>query len=105
MDCLASLDTMIWKVKKPMSPNETHAARQYASSGTAAPPLAEPRHAERTRTLISLTSVGTVSTLSGKHPGFPFGSLIPFALDPAGWPLILISNMAMHTQNLSADPR
>ena len=29
---------------------------------------------------------------------------MPFALDPAGRPLFLISNMAMHTQNLRADP-
>ena len=30
---------------------------------------------------------------------------MPFALDPAGRPLFLISNMAMHTQNLKAEPR
>ena len=30
---------------------------------------------------------------------------MPFTLDPAGRPLFLISNMAMHTQNLKADPR
>jgi heme iron utilization protein len=30
---------------------------------------------------------------------------MPFALDPAGCPLVLISNMAMHTQNLMAEPR
>jgi hypothetical protein len=49
--------------------------------------------------------MGTLSSLSKKHPGFPFGSLMPFALDPGGRPLFLISNMAMHTQNLKADPR
>jgi putative heme iron utilization protein len=88
-----------------MSSNETPAPRQHASSGPASPQLAEPSHAERIRTLVSLASVGTLSTLSRKHPGFPFGSLMPFALDPAGRPLFLISNMAMHTQNLKADPR
>ena len=88
-----------------MSSNETTAPRQHASSGPASPQLAEPSHAERIRTLISLASVGTLSTLSRKHPGFPFGSLMPFALDPAGRPLFLISNMAMHTQNLKAEPR
>src|SRR5271154_2206646 len=86
-----------------MSSNETTAPRQHASSGPALPQLAEPSHAERTRTLISLTSVGTLSTLSRKHPGFPFGSLMPFALDPAGRPIFLISSMAMHTQNLKGD--
>jgi putative heme iron utilization protein len=30
---------------------------------------------------------------------------MPFALDSAGRPTFLISNMAMHTQNLKADPR
>jgi hypothetical protein len=30
---------------------------------------------------------------------------MPFALDSAGRPIFLISNMAMHTQNLKAEPR
>ncbi len=67
--------------------------------------MPEPTHAERVRTLLSLAAVGTLSTTSRKHPGFPFGSLMPFALDPDGLPLFLISNMATHTQNLKADPR
>jgi putative heme iron utilization protein len=54
---------------------------------------------------MSLVPVATLSTLSRKHPGFPFGSLMPFALDAAGRPIFLISNMAMHTQNLKTDPR
>jgi putative heme iron utilization protein len=69
------------------------------------PPIPEPSHAERSRTLLHLASVATLSTISRKQPGFPFGSLMPYALDPEGRPLFLISNMAMHTQNLKADPR
>ncbi len=46
-----------------------------------------------------------LSTLSLKQPGHPFGSLMPYALDGQGRPLFLISAMAMHTQNLQADPR
>ena len=49
--------------------------------------------------------IGTLSTLSRKQPGFPFGSLMPYALDAQGRPIFLISTMAMHTQNLQADPR
>jgi putative heme iron utilization protein len=49
--------------------------------------------------------MGTLCTLSRKHPGFPFGSLMPYALDAAGHPIFLVSSMAMHTQNLHADPR
>jgi heme iron utilization protein len=88
-----------------MSSNETIPSRQHASTGPASLQLPEPSHAERVRTLISLSSIGTLSTLSRKHSGFPFGSLMPFALDAAGRPIFLISNMAMHTQNLKADPR
>jgi putative heme iron utilization protein len=69
------------------------------------PPIPEPTHAERARTLLHLSSVSTLSTVSRKQPGFPFGSLMPYALDHAGCPLFLISTMAMHTQNLKADPR
>jgi putative heme iron utilization protein len=87
-----------------MSPTEP-ATRQHAFTGPVLPQLPEPSHAERVRTLISLVPVATLSTLSRKHPGFPFGSLMPFALDSAGRPIFLISNMAMHTQNLKADPR
>src|SRR5271170_3067414 len=88
-----------------MSFNKMTAPRQHASSGPPVTQLPEPSHAERARTLISLATIGTLSTLSRKHPGSPFGSLMPFALDPAGRPIFLISNMAMHTQNLKADPR
>jgi putative heme iron utilization protein len=42
--------------------------------------------------------------MSRKHPGWPFGSVMPYALDDAGRPLFLISSMAMHTQNVEADP-
>lgn len=88
-----------------MSPIEANAPRQHAYTGPALPQLPEPSHAERVRTLLSLASVATLSTLSRKHPGFPFGSLMPYALDPEGRPIFLISNMAMHTQNLKGDPR
>lgn len=88
-----------------MSSTETSLPRQHAYTGPALPQLPEPSHAERVRTLVSLTSIATLSTLSRKHAGFPFGSLMPYALDPEGRPLFLISNMAMHTQNLKAAPQ
>ncbi len=81
------------------------APRQHAStaSPTSQPP--EPSHAERVKTMLSLAGTAVLSTISRKHPGFPFGSLMPYALDNLGRPLFLISNMAMHTQNLRAEPR
>ena len=88
-----------------MSSSETTTPRQHAFTGPAPPQLPAPSHAERIRTLVSLASVATLSTISRKHVGFPFGSLMPFALDSSGRPIFLISTMAMHTQNLKADSR
>jgi heme iron utilization protein len=70
-----------------------------------APPVPEPTFAERARTLAYLGRAGTLATLSRRHPGHPFASVMPYALDDAGRPLFLISTMAMHTQNLEADGR
>jgi len=69
------------------------------------PIIPEPTYAERARTLAYLAHTGTLATLSRRHPGHPFASVMPYALDDAGRPLFLISAMAMHTQNLEADPR
>ena len=69
------------------------------------PAVPEPSFAERARTLLHLGRIGSLSTLSKKQPGFPFGSLMPYGLDNQGRPIFLISTMAMHTQNLQADPR
>jgi heme iron utilization protein len=79
--------------------------RQHANTGPAMHELPEPSYAERVRTLVSQATIATLSTCSRKHIGFPFGSLMPYALDTEGRPIFLISNMAMHTQNLKADPR
>ena len=49
--------------------------------------------------------VGTLATHSAHHAGFPFASVMPYALDAGASPLFLISSMAIHTQNLTADPR
>ena len=81
--------------------------RKHAGTGAASdqPAVPEPSYAERARTLVYLTRIGSLSTLSRKQPGFPFGSVMPYGLDDQGRPIFLISTMAMHTQNLHADPR
>lgn len=68
-------------------------------------PGLEPTYAERARTLLHLSRIGSLSTISRKRPGWPFGSIMPYALDEIGRPLFLISSMAMHTQNLHDDGR
>lgn len=67
--------------------------------------IPEPSYAERARTLVHRGRVGSLSTLSRKLPGWPFGSVMPYAVDKQGRPIFLISTMAVHTQNLLQDPR
>jgi putative heme iron utilization protein len=76
-----------------------------SSASSSQPAVAEPTFAERARTLLHLGRIGSLSTLSRKLQGFPFGSVMPYGLDENGHPVFLISTMAMHTQNLQADPR
>lgn len=61
--------------------------------------------AEQARTLMHVGRVGMLSTLSERHPDWPFGSLMPYGLDDQGRPTFLISTLAMHTRNLQRDPR
>jgi putative heme iron utilization protein len=69
------------------------------------PSVPEPTYAERARTLVHVARAGTLATLSRRHPGHPFASIMPYAVDGLGQPILLISSMAMHTQNLEGDPR
>jgi putative heme iron utilization protein len=82
-------------------------SRKHAGAGPASdqPTVPEPAFAERARTLMYLGRIGSLSTLSRKQPGFPFGSVMPYGLDDDGRPIFLISTMAMHTQNLQDNPR
>ncbi|MGA2021556.1 MAG: DUF2470 domain-containing protein [Candidatus Sulfotelmatobacter sp.] len=79
-----------------------HGGTATASNQPAAP---EPSFSERARTLVYLGRIGSLSTVSRKQPGFPFGSVMPYGLDARGRPIFLISTMAMHTQNLQGDSR
>jgi heme oxygenase (biliverdin-IX-beta and delta-forming) len=83
----------------------TSSTRKHAGPASNQPAVPEPSFAERARTLVHLGRVGSLSTVSRKQAGFPFGSLMPYGIDAAGRPTFLISTMAMHTQNLHADPR
>src|SRR6202521_796741 len=80
---------------------------KHAGSGPASdePAVPEPSFGERARTLMYVGRIGSLSTLSRRQPGFPFGSVMPYGLDEQGRPIFLISTMAMHTQNLNADAR
>ena len=68
-------------------------------------PVPEPSFAERVRTLLETERIGTLATHSAQHAGWPFASVMPYALTSDGSPLFLISGMALHTQNVIADAR
>jgi putative heme iron utilization protein len=80
--------------------NSEHGA---GAAGIASVP--EPPFAERARTLLHLGRTGTLSSHSRHTAGYPFGSVAPYGVDASGRPTLLISTMAMHTQNLLADAR
>jgi hypothetical protein len=79
-----------------------HAGPPRAADEATAP---EPTFAERARTLAYLGRTGSLATVSRRHPGHPFASVMPYALDADGRPLFLVSAIAMHTQNVEADRR
>jgi putative heme iron utilization protein len=55
--------------------------------------------------LLRARRFGILSTMSEAIPGYPFGSLVSYAVDAEGRPLLLLSGLALHTQNAAADPR
>ncbi len=56
------------------------------------------------RQLLRSLRSGVLSTHSVRFVGHPFGSALPYAVDPAGRPLLLISDLAAHTHNLRENP-
>ncbi len=74
----------------------------------AAPPIAGdpssfPSDAELSRTLVAARRTAALSTLTAS--GHPYGSVVSYAADDEGAPIILISEMAEHTVNARADER
>lgn len=65
------------------------------------PKARAPSHAERCRTLVAESRAATLSTIARDPAGFPYGSLVTVALDKGGRPLLLLSELAEHTQNLA----
>ena len=61
--------------------------------------------ATRARALVERARTGTLATHSQQRPGYPFGSLAPYATDEQGRPVFLFSALALHTKNLEADRR
>ncbi len=78
----------------------------HAAGGTPdEPPVPEPSHAEQARTLVARAHEGALGTLSNRVAGSPFVSLAPYAEEPVGHVLLLVSDLAVHTRNVNHDPR
>jgi putative heme iron utilization protein len=57
-------------------------------------------HAESCRALVTQARWATLATIARDPAGFPFGSLVAIAADAQGSPLLLLSKLAEHRQNL-----
>ncbi len=63
------------------------------------------KRAQRAREFFRGLTTGMLATMSLEHPGYPFGSITPFAPSIEGRPLLLVSDIAQHTRNMMADPK
>lgn len=63
-----------------------------------------PSHAEDARTLLAASSRGVLATLAAED-GYPYASVVELAPTADGNILLLLSNLAVHTRNITADDR
>ncbi|PRQ45928.1 putative FMN-binding split barrel [Rosa chinensis] len=57
------------------------------------------------RTLLDRSVRGVLSTISQKHEGYPSGSMVDFACDADGSPILAVSSLAFHTKDLTQNPK
>jgi hypothetical protein len=69
--------------------------------------MTDPTPADDARRWLLENHVGTLCSTMARRgmQGFPYGSVVPFALTPEGRPFILIAGIATHTANLRQEPR
>ena len=63
------------------------------------------KNATLAKRLIGEQKMAVLSTQSKRYGGYPFGSVIGYALDAESRPVLLMSSLAVHHRNLEADPR
>ena len=75
-----------------------HARTETARTLAATPGIrGEPTDAERGRTLLAAARTAALATVSVEG-GFPFGSLVAYAVDDVGRPLLCLSDLAGRRQ-------
>ncbi|XP_057722078.1 uncharacterized protein LOC130936105 [Arachis stenosperma] len=60
---------------------------------------------EEIRTFLDRSVRGMLSTHSKKFEGYPSGSMVDFACDANGYPILAVSDLAVHTKDLAANPK
>jgi putative heme iron utilization protein len=65
-----------------------------------------PSITDRARTVTYICTSGTLCTTSTMKDvtGYPFGSYVDYILDEKGWPVMLLSDHSLHTQNIQKNP-
>ncbi|KAL7194177.1 hypothetical protein ACSBR1_034563 [Camellia fascicularis] len=83
------------------SSSSSSSSTQSPTQGKAArlPPV------EEIRTVLDHSLRGMLSTFSQKYEGYPSGSMVDFACDAYGSPILAISSLAVHTKDLLANPK
>jgi putative heme iron utilization protein len=61
--------------------------------------------ARMARRLLRSVDSGILSTMSQELPGYPFGSVTPYALTVEGQVAIYVSGIAQHTHNMDGDSK
>lgn len=65
-----------------------------------------PSITDKARTITHVCTSGTLCTTSVMDDvtGAPFGSYVDYILDENGWPVLLLSDQSLHTQNIYQNP-
>ncbi|GAV78947.1 DUF2470 domain-containing protein/Pyrid_oxidase_2 domain-containing protein [Cephalotus follicularis] len=73
--------------------------KQHQEKAARLPPV------EEIRTVLDCSVRGVLGTCSEKHDGYPSGSMVDFACDADGSPILAISSLAVHTKDLLVNPK
>ncbi|ESW33942.1 hypothetical protein PHAVU_001G111200 [Phaseolus vulgaris] len=60
---------------------------------------------EEIRTVLDRSVRGMLSTFSKKFDGYPSGSMVDFACDANGYPILAVSDLAVHSKDLTANSK
>jgi putative heme iron utilization protein len=87
----------------------TAPSQEITDKFTAVPGLENvirPSIVDKARTITHVCTSGTLCTLSADPflPNAPFGSYVDYVIDQNGWPILLLSEQSLHSQNIRENP-